>query len=223
MISGIGNATALSQVSAQSRAVERTAEQANSPQSEGVKRTGLLRAAATPAGVNSSGAPRAVNNLLTAEAVTTVQQNQPTDNESPAKAATQDNAVTELRQRDTEVRAQERTTAPGGDEIAAAPSYDDETGGQVAVDVAPVEGNPDAPADKMEQVKAAALAPSSPSGQDRAVAVKADATRTEAMVELNKAKDEQAQQILNSESGSRGGAAIRGNEPAARNPLNLLV
>jgi len=50
-----------------------------------------------------------------------------------------------------------------------------------AIDVAAVEGDPAATIDKMDVVKAAALAPAEPSAQDRRVAALADAQRMQAL------------------------------------------
>ena len=47
-------------------------------------------------------------------------------------------------------------------------------GGEVSIDVAPVDGDPEATIAKMEIVKAAALAPAEPSAQDRKVAAIAE-------------------------------------------------
>ncbi len=93
--------------------------------------------------------------------------------------------VDELKKRDAEVRRHEEAHQRVGGQYASAPSYEYQqgpdgknyaVGGQVMIDTAPVEGNPDATIAKMEIVKRAALAPAEPSGQDRAVAAQADAT-----------------------------------------------
>ncbi|MEO0746506.1 MAG: putative metalloprotease CJM1_0395 family protein, partial [Pseudomonadota bacterium] len=57
-------------------------------------------------------------------------------------------------------------------------------GGAVAIYVSPVDGDPDATIDKMEVVKAAALAPAEPSSADRQVAALADAQRAQAVADL---------------------------------------
>lgn len=53
-------------------------------------------------------------------------------------------------------------------------------GGEVSIDTSPVAGDPEATIKKMDQVARAALAPSDPSAQDRAVAAQARQTSAEA-------------------------------------------
>ena len=101
--------------------------------------------------------------------------------------------VDKLKARDREVRAHEQAHATVGGQYAGAPSYTYQTGpdnqryavgGEVAIDVAPVDGDPEATINKMEVVIAAALAPAEPSPQDRKVAALAQSQRTQAMAEL---------------------------------------
>lgn len=101
--------------------------------------------------------------------------------------------VEKLKARDREVRAHEQAHATVGGQYAGAPSYTYQTGpdnqryavgGEVAIDVAPVDGDPEATINKMEIVIAAALAPAEPSPQDRKVAALAQSQRTQAMAEL---------------------------------------
>jgi hypothetical protein len=101
--------------------------------------------------------------------------------------------VAELRARDREVRDHEQAHARVGGPYAGEPSYSYQTGpdgqryaigGEVAIDVAPIDGDPEATIQKMEVVKAAALAPAEPSGQDRKVAALADAQRMQAIADL---------------------------------------
>jgi hypothetical protein len=112
--------------------------------------------------------------------------------------------VDELKKRDQEVRNHEEAHQRVGGQYASAPSYEYQqgpdgknyaVGGQVQIDTAPVEGDPDATIAKMEIVKRAALAPAEPSGQDRAVAAKADAIAQQAQqekMELERAAAEAA-------------------------------
>ena len=102
-------------------------------------------------------------------------------------------SLRELEQRDREVRTHEQahkvaagphagpvsysfTTGPDGRSYA--------TGGEVQIDVAPVEGDPDATVRKMQQVRRAALAPGEPSTQDRRVAARAQQLEREAQAEV---------------------------------------
>lgn len=101
--------------------------------------------------------------------------------------------VEELKARDREVRAHEQAHARVGGQYAGAPRYEYQVGpdgkryavgGSVSIDVAPIPGDPEATIQKMEQVKAAALAPAEPSAADRKVAARADQQRAEAQAQL---------------------------------------
>ncbi len=101
--------------------------------------------------------------------------------------------VEELRERDAEVRAHEAAHAMVGGSFAGSPSYEYQVGpdgkryaigGEVSIDTAPIEGDPQATIDKLQQVQAAAMAPAEPSGQDRKVAQQAAAGMREAQAEL---------------------------------------
>lgn len=126
------------------------------------------------------------------------------DTKAPGELSDEEQAqVTELKARDREVRAHEQAHATVGGQYAGAPSYTYQTGpdnqryavgGEVAIDVAPVEGDPEATVDKMEVVIAAALAPAEPSPQDRKVAALAQSQRAQAMAELlSQRADERSQ------------------------------
>ena len=105
--------------------------------------------------------------------------------------------VRELRTRDRAVRSHEQAhkaadgshagpisltfvTGPDGRRYA--------TGGEVAIDLSPVEGDPDATVRKMQQVRRAALAPGEPSPQDRAVAARAGQLQARARSEVRAAE-----------------------------------
>lgn len=101
--------------------------------------------------------------------------------------------VDRLAARDREVRAHEQAHARVGGQYAGSPSYTYQTGpdgkryaigGSVAIDVSPVPGDPEATIAKMEQVKAAALAPAEPSSADRRIATLAEAASREAQAVL---------------------------------------
>ena len=106
--------------------------------------------------------------------------------------------VTELQQRDTEVRTHEQahlsaagayasggasfsfTTGPNGKRYA--------TGGEVPIDMAK-EDTPEATILKMQTVRRAALAPASPSSADRAIAAQASSKELQARKELQNQED----------------------------------
>jgi hypothetical protein len=102
--------------------------------------------------------------------------------------------ISKLRARDREVRAHEQAHQAAGGQHAGSASYSYQSGpdgrqyavgGEVPIDAGAVAGDPRATIEKMRQVKAAALAPAKPSGQDRKVAAMADATAAKAQAELN--------------------------------------
>lgn len=105
----------------------------------------------------------------------------------------QKSQVDELKQRDTEVRQHEAAhqAAAGGyarggahfDYQAGPDGNKYVVGGEVDIDTSPVPNNPAATIAKMETVRAAALAPADPSGQDRKVAAEAEAAIQQAQAE----------------------------------------
>jgi len=87
--------------------------------------------------------------------------------------------ITQLQQRDKEVRTHELAHATAGGAATGSPSYTFEIGpdgkkyatdGEVAVDLSNVAGDPQATIIKMQKIHAAALAPTNPSSQDTRVA-----------------------------------------------------
>lgn len=116
-------------------------------------------------------------------------------NQRRVRAADGDNGavVQDLRARDREVRAHEQAHASVGGRHAGAPAYTLElgpdgrayaVGGRVQIDTSPVEGDPAATVDKMEQVARAALAPAEPSAADLAVAGEARANAARARSDM---------------------------------------
>lgn len=107
--------------------------------------------------------------------------------------------VKELEKRDQEVRSHEEAhKAAGGGLVKGGASYNYTVGpdgkqyaigGEVKIDMSPIQGDPNATIKKMQQVKKAALAPSDPSTQDLSVAQAAAKIETEAKSELAKSKD----------------------------------
>ncbi|MDP4945613.1 putative metalloprotease CJM1_0395 family protein [Alishewanella sp. SMS8] len=109
------------------------------------------------------------------------------------QAQTEQNEVRELQARDQEVRAHEQAHATIGGRYAGSPSYDYQqgpdgrryaVGGEVQIDLSPVPGDPQETIRKMQQVKAAALAPAEPSGADRSIAAAASQRAQQAQAEL---------------------------------------
>jgi hypothetical protein len=104
--------------------------------------------------------------------------------------------VDELRARDLEVRSHEAAhMAAGGAHIRGGASYTYQqgpdgklyaVGGEVGIDTSSVPGNPQATIAKMQQIRAAALAASEPSGADRSVAAKASQIEARARQDLTR-------------------------------------
>ena len=101
--------------------------------------------------------------------------------------------LTELKARDSEVRAHEAAHQAVGGQYAGAMSFTYQrgpdgaqyaVGGEVSIDLSPVQGDPQATIEKMRIVRAAAMAPAEPSGQDRAVAAQAMQIMLQAQSEL---------------------------------------
>ncbi len=100
-------------------------------------------------------------------------------------------------ERDLEVRKHEQAHQMAGGEHAGSPSYQFShgpdgkryaTGGEVAIDIGAIPGDPAATLAKMQQVRAAALAPAEPSSQDLSVARAATAKEAQARKELMEVK-----------------------------------
>ena len=102
--------------------------------------------------------------------------------------------IEQLKARDQEVRVHEQAHASTGGQYAGAPQYEYTTSpdnkryvtdGEVSIDVSE-EKTPEETLKKMEQVRAAALAPAEPSSQDLKVAAEASQKATEARSEIAK-------------------------------------
>nr|WP_286222886.1 putative metalloprotease CJM1_0395 family protein [Marinobacter sp. LA51] len=107
--------------------------------------------------------------------------------------------LTELKARDREVRAHEAAHQAVGGQYAGAISYTFQrgpdgaqyaVGGEVPIDVSSVPGDPQATIEKMRVVRAAAMAPAEPSGQDRAVAAEAMQVMLKAQSEVMSGQEE---------------------------------
>lgn len=110
--------------------------------------------------------------------------------------------IQELKARDQEVKTHEQTHAAIGGRYAGAPSYSYElgpdgkqyaVGGEVQIDISPIPGDPQATVQKMQQVRAAALAPAEPSSADRRIAADAAQRQIQAQAELVKQNSAVAQ------------------------------
>ena len=101
--------------------------------------------------------------------------------------------ISQLRARDQEVRVHEAAHAAVGGRYAGSPSLqftrgpdgvNYATAGEVSISTGKVSGDPQATIEKARVIRAAALAPASPSVQDRRVASQASQLESDARVEL---------------------------------------
>jgi hypothetical protein len=126
--------------------------------------------------------------------------------------------LTELKARDREVRAHEAAHQAAGGQYAGAMSFSYQrgpdgaqyaVGGEVSIDISPVNGNPQATIEKMRVVRSAAMAPAEPSGQDRAVAAQAMQIMLQAQSEL--ASESESSNPSSKESTNDSGEPSRGS------------
>jgi hypothetical protein len=117
--------------------------------------------------------------------------------------------IRELEARDREVRAHEQAHAAVGGQYAGSPQYEFETGpdgqryavgGEVSIDVSE-ERTPEQTVRKLQQVRAAALAPAEPSPQDLRVAAEAARGVAEAQAQINRESNEAAQVDTETQTG----------------------
>lgn len=117
---------------------------------------------------------------------------------------TENSQVEELKTRDREVRAHEQAHASVGGQYAGSPQFEFENGsdggryavgGEVSIDIS-AENTPEETLRKMQQVRAAALAPVDPSAQDLQVAREASQKAAEAQIEIASDNTEEAREAV---------------------------
>lgn len=142
---------------------------------------------------------RETGNASAAQARPGGQDEEGADGLTPAE----ERQVQALQQRDAEVRRHEQAHAAAGGAYAGAPQYQYTTGpdgrryaigGEVSIDAGAVPGNPQATIAKLQTVKRAALAPATPSPQDRRVAAQADLGIAQARIEVREERAEEAKE-----------------------------
>jgi len=111
----------------------------------------------------------------------------------------------DLKARDREVRAHEQAhIAAGGSLVLGAARFSYQQGpdgrsyaigGEVSIGSAEVPGDPERTAENAEQIQRAALAPASPSAQDRAIAAQAAATATKARAEAAQERRQETAEV----------------------------
>jgi hypothetical protein len=123
-----------------------------------------------------------------------------------------------LKARDAEVRAHEAAhMGAGGSLVRGGASYSYQqgpdgkqyaTGGEVSIDVSSVAGNPQATIQKMQQVRAAALAPAEPSGADRGVAASAAQIEAQARQQLAERTAERVEAAYSEKQSQAAGSLV---------------
>lgn len=134
-----------------------------------------------------------------------------------------------LKARDQEVRAHEQAHKAAGGRYAGAISYDLQrgpdgrsyaVGGEVSIDVAPIEGDPAGTIRKMQTVRRAALAPAEPSAADRQVAAKASQREQTARAELRTEQADERAAASESARSSDDRGPVSASEPASSAPAS---
>ncbi|MFQ1879053.1 putative metalloprotease CJM1_0395 family protein [Aeromonas veronii] len=148
----------------------------------------------------------------------------------------QEQQVQDLVERDKEVRTHEQAHQSAGGEYASSPTYQFTqgpdgkryaTGGEVQIDTSVVPGDPAATIAKMQQIRAAALAPAEPSAQDLAVARSAAASEAKARKELMAEQSAKSGGVLSAYMDNRN-SVIAGHyqqavSPASTQSLSLYI
>lgn len=125
--------------------------------------------------------------------------------ENHDKEIADEKIISQLQHRDKEVRTHELAHAAAGGAATGSPSYTFEVGpdgkkyavgGEVAVDLSSVAGDPKATITKMQKVHTAALAPANPSTQDTRVAASAAQIILSAQSELLAQKSDSSSQTV---------------------------
>lgn len=120
------------------------------------------------------------------------EKSQKLSNEQTQLSDEEQQEVQALKERDAEVKVHEQAHAAVGGQYAGSPQYEYETGpdgkryavgGEVSIDVSEEEA-PEDTVQKMQIVRAAALAPAEPSAQDLKVAAEASQKETTARAEM---------------------------------------
>lgn len=128
------------------------------------------------------------------------------------KKQADDKEIKKLENRDREVKAHEQAHAATGGQYAGSPSYEFKTGpdgqqyavgGEVSIDISK-EKTPEATLRKMQQVRAAALAPAEPYSQDLRVASEATQKAADARAEIAKDNASDAKQAYDNAYATEG-------------------
>ncbi|GHG75457.1 hypothetical protein GCM10010919_29660 [Alishewanella longhuensis] len=146
------------------------------------------------------------------------------------QASAEQQELRELQARDQEVRAHEQAHATVGGRYAGTPSYEYQqgpdgrryaVGGEVQIDLAPVAGDPQATIQKMQQVKAAAMAPAEPSAADRSIASEATNRLLQAQAELIAEQSQQRNTSSPTAATQTGSSALASDDSAVESDAKV--
>lgn len=175
---------------------------------------------------SSNNDKRNIQDPISHDKVNLSEQGKKAAQEDPGETLTEEdkNQVKDLKDRDREVRVHEQAHAAVGGQHAGSPSYEYETGpdgkryavaGEVSIDVSEEE-KPQDTVQKMQIVRAAALAPAEPSSQDLKVA--AEASQKE-----NKARAQVSEQQLTNDTNEEASNSSQMDETSNRPTSSKLV
>ncbi len=160
------------------------------------------------------------------------------ENQTRAQELEQARVISQLKNRDQEVRAHEAAHASVGGSFTGPPNFSYEqgpdgkryvVGGEVSVDLSSVKGDPRATIAKMQKVHAAALAPVHPSIQDTRVASTATQMILQAQSELltelgSELSDNKAQSAIQAREGaSTAQNSEQDNQTASSQAFDVLI
>jgi hypothetical protein len=161
----------------------------------------VAQAGAAESGLTASDKQKA------AASTTVTAEKTPAPSEGVQEELTQEEKaqIAKLQARDREVRAHEQAHAAAGAGLAGAPSYTYQqgpdgrqyaVGGEVSIKASTSSSNPRQAIQELQQMARAALAPASPSGQDRAVAAAAQQQVAQLQAQLAQETRAKAQEAL---------------------------
>lgn len=128
------------------------------------------------------------------ERTSTTPPSKDTDTTGLRLSPEQKKEIEKLKKRDQEVRTHEQAHIAAGGDLASPASYttvkgpDNKsyaTGGEVQIDISPIEGDPEKTIEKARRVRSAAMTPANPSSQDMQVASQAIQMESQARIEKN--------------------------------------
>ncbi len=161
--------------------------------------------------VPDSGAQQQIADQAEREKTDSRSTNPPGQQKDSVQISEEAREIVKLAARDREVRTHEAAHAAAGGAYSGAPALTYQkgpdgrsyaSGGEVSIDTSPVSGDPQATLQKAQVIRAAALAPAQPSGQDMRVASKASAMAAKARADLASLNADDSTEASKGQSGS---------------------